>query len=171
MANLHILAPSNWLQTRQNWRLEGLDALATHSEISIENETMPTPLSVYDSHLFFFLFLWKKKRKEPLIYPSETSCRINYFSTSRRRRRYVQEKQWWQRIKDARRKLCQLITLQKPERKQRMKAISGSRVDYRLAWMPLNACYGLKERHWRANESWIQNRQYVTTRQTIAIRG
>ena len=31
--------------------------------------------------------------------------------------------------------------------------------------MSLAACYGLGERHWRADESWIQNRQYITTRQ------
>ena len=64
MENLHILTPTNWLQAGQNWCLERLDVLATHSEISTENETMPAPLSVYDSHFFFCFFLQKKKKKK-----------------------------------------------------------------------------------------------------------
>ena len=69
------------------------------------------------------------------------------FSTSTRRLRCLQCRQGSQFVEQVKRQLCQLITLERPERQQRVEAIKDSELDCRLAPMPLSHSLFFKKIH------------------------
>ena len=115
---------------------------------------------------------WRKKkaRRRPrrkslcFIYLSIHSFKaghgISSFYAIGKRKWHVQGNQWRQRVKDAGWQLRQLITLEKPERQQRMKVISDSRLGYRLVPMPLVA-WGKISKRWLNLDSLSKEQQQL----------
>ena len=85
---------------------------------------------------------------------------ISSFYAIGKREWHVQGNQWRQRVKDAGWQLRQLITLEKPERQQRMKAVSDSRLGYRLVPMPLVA-WGKISKRWLNLDSLSKEQQQL----------
>ena len=145
----HTLAPMTRLQAKYNQCHGKPDVITAHSEAGKKKKQSKK----------------KKKNKGPFfknlsIHSSKAGRGVSSFYAIGKRKWHIQGKQWRQRVKDAGWQLRQLITLEKPERQQRMKVISDSRLGYRLVPMPLVA-WGKISKRWLNLDSLSKEQQQL----------
>ena len=130
----HTPAPLSWLQTKHNQSHTKLDMITVHNEEKKKQQQQEDE----EEKTFVFFNL--------SIHSFKAGRGISSFYAIGKRKWHVQGKQWRQWVKDAEWQLRQPITLEKPERRQRMKDISDSRLGYCLVPMPLVAWRKISKR-------------------------
>ena len=130
----HTLAPLSWLQTKHNQSHTKLDMITVRNE-----EKKKQQQQEHEEEKTFVFFNLS-------IHSFTVGRGINSFYATRKRKCHIQGRQWRKRVKDAEWQLRQSITLEKPERQQRMKVISDSRLGYCLVPMPLVAWRKISKR-------------------------